>query len=278
MEPSLRRLMPLHMLKGRLQCCPKITSISQEFDWMRTRRHENNENPNPHPNPRQCRIVFPGAGLFFYWQAGAVQYLREAGYDLSKVSMSGASAGAITATLAATRVDFNHATDVALRLGRDAGVWSRPLGLLGIWGDLIEQWLDEILPADAEVLANENNLSILLTSLPTLGKQRVSNFSDRNDLIRANIATIHLPLFLDGRFASRYRDSLHIDGSFLSSPKDHFPSVQPAHDDSFLLVLDFEHDPLLKGKKKDFVRLASEDSIFCNGMFESLPRNTCKMV
>jgi len=47
-------------------------------------------------------IVFPGGGIFFYHQAGVVNFLREEGYDLSHTSFSGASAGALTATLAAT--------------------------------------------------------------------------------------------------------------------------------------------------------------------------------
>ena len=227
------------------------------------------------------RVVFPGAGIFFYWQAGAVTYLRDAGYDLDQTIVSGASAGAITATLCATHVDYYHATDVALRLGREAGVWDRPMGLMGVWGSLIEEWLDTILPAEAAEMANDR-LSILLTQFPSiLEKQRVNHFVDRDDLIRCNIASVHLPLFLDGSVASSYRDSLHIDGSFLSSPMDHFPDGTES-----ILTFDFQHDPELKGKKKEFVKLASEDGVLSlldrgaefaeeldrEGYFEYLPR------
>jgi hypothetical protein len=93
-------------------------------------------------------IVFPGGGIFFYWQAGVVTYLREAGYDLSKFSMSGASAGALTATLAAADVDFYDATKLALKLAGDGGVWDRRGGLQGIWGPMIQTWLAELLPPD----------------------------------------------------------------------------------------------------------------------------------
>ena len=74
--------------------------------------------PAPH-------LVFPGGGLFFYWQAGAVTYLREAGYDLSGCTMSGASAGALTATLTTCGVDLVEATELALDLSDEAGVWDR---------------------------------------------------------------------------------------------------------------------------------------------------------
>ena len=134
-------------------------------------------------------------------------------------------------------------------------------------------------------MANDK-LSILLTPLSTLGKHRVSRFVDRNDLIQANIASIHLPFFLDGRFASTYRGSLYIDGSFRSSLEDHYPEV------SFnsLVVFDFQHDTMLKGRKWHiflrFVKLPSEDGVFSlldrgreyaerldqEGHFDCLPR------
>jgi predicted acylesterase/phospholipase RssA len=65
-------------------------------------------------------LVFPGGGIFFYWQAGAVSYLREQGYNLTAVTAAGASAGALTATLAATGVDFYQATALALDLADKA--------------------------------------------------------------------------------------------------------------------------------------------------------------
>ena len=139
------------------------------------------------------------------------------------------------------------------------------MGLMGVWGSLIEEWLDEILPEDAAEMAT-GRITILLTTIPKLGKQRVSRFVDRDDLIRCNISSIHLPLFLDGKFASHYRDSLHIDGSFLSKVADHLSgdSNEQTHESATVapfLVFDFQHDPIMKGRKKEFVKLASEDGI-----------------
>jgi hypothetical protein len=139
----------------------------------------------------QPHIVFPGGGIFFYWQAGVVSYLREQNYNLSCCTFSGASAGALTATLTSTGVDFYKATDRALELAADAGVWDRKGGLQGIWGPMIEQWLDELLPPEAEDIV-KGRLSLLVTPVPTFGKTKVTDFTDRQDLIKCNMASVHL--------------------------------------------------------------------------------------
>jgi hypothetical protein len=141
---------------------------------------------------RQPHLVFPGGGIFFYWQAGVVSYLREQGYDLSSCTFSGASAGALTATLASTGVDFYKATDLALELAGDAGVWDRKGGLQGIWGPMIEEWLDELLPPTIIEETADGRLSLLVTPVPTFGKAKITEFRDRKDLIKCNMASVHL--------------------------------------------------------------------------------------
>jgi len=233
---------------------------------------------------RAPQLIFPGGGIFFYWQAGAVTHLRESGYDLSSVSMSGASAGALTATLAATGVDFLDATDLALQFAQEAGVWDRPLGLQGVWGSLIERWLDDLLPPDAHATANDGpGLQLLVTPVPSFGKTKVTDFRDRSDLIRANMASIHIPWFLDGKLTTRYRDAEHIDGSFLSKATDYVTEVRPKN----VVRLDWTKDPAMSDKKLgDFVEALSKEGIWDlvergksyaalmeeRGDFESLPR------
>jgi len=131
-----------------------------------------------------------------------VTYLRDHGYDLSAVTSTGASAGALTATLAATDVDYYKATDLALDMVKQAGVWDRTGGLQGIWGPMIYDWLDELLPEDAVELSHQRGLSLLVTPVPALGKEKVDSFRDRKDLIECNMASIHLPWFLDGKVTS----------------------------------------------------------------------------
>jgi hypothetical protein len=208
-------------------------------------------------------LVFPGGGIFFYWQAGAVSYLREQGYNLTAVTAAGASAGALTATLAATGVDFYQATTLALELAEKAGIWDRSGGLQGIWGPMIYDWLDELLPENAVERIEDGRLSLLVTPLPMLGKKKVNAFKDRNDLIRCNMASVHLPWFLDGELTSNFRDQPCIDGSFLSKGQDYLPERKA----SSVLILDYNRDPTYESTKMlDFVTALSPDGIW--KMFE----------
>ena len=118
--------------------------------------------------------------------------MREQGYDLDLVTTSGASAGALTATLTATNVDFVEATELALQMADDAGVWDRSGGLQGIWGPLIDDWLDQLLPDNALDFVDNDRLSLLVTPVPSFGKNKVSNFHSRRDLIQCNLASVHL--------------------------------------------------------------------------------------
>ena len=167
-------------------------------------------------------LAFLGGGIFFYWQAGVITYMREQGYDLSEASSTGASAGALAATLTACDVDFYEATDLALQMARDAGVWDRSGGLQGIWGPMIRDWLDILLPQDA--VLRMNNTSLLVTPIPQFGKQRISTYTDRQDVIDCNMASVHLPLFLDGKWAAQFRSGPYVDGSFLSNQADYEPT------------------------------------------------------
>lgn len=195
------------------------------------------------------RLIFPGGGLFFYWQAGVISHLKEEGYDLSKAHLSGASAGALSATLAATGVDFYEATELALSLSEEAGVWDRPLGLQGIWGDMIHTWLDELLPHDANEMVSEK-LHILVTPVPSFGKQKINKFDTRDDLIHANMASVHLPWFLNGNWTRDFRGQAVIDGSFLAKPSDYFDSER--HVDE-ALTLNHKLDPVMRDRSADFV-------------------------
>lgn len=203
-------------------------------------------------------VVFPGGGIFFYWQAGAVTYLRENGYDLNHVSFSGASAGALTATLTATGVDFERATDLALNLAAQAGVWDRKGGLQGIWGPMIEQWLDELLPRNAVELVQNNRLSLLITEVPSLGKERVQEFHSRDDLIRCCRTSVHIPWFLDGKLYTKFREKRYIDGSFLAQSYHYVPDERQD-----ALVLNYADDPAYQSiGLLDFVEAVNPDGIY----------------
>ena len=123
--------------------------------------------PSSDTSSTSTHLVFPGGGIFFYWQAGVITYLREKQYNLmtdknnNKIQFTGASAGALCATLTTLNVDFAKATELALCKAEDAGVWDRPLGLQGVWGALIEEWLDELIHDDESIEMAKDRVSTI---------------------------------------------------------------------------------------------------------------------
>jgi hypothetical protein len=209
------------------------------------------------------KYTYRSGGIYFYWQAGVVCYLNEKGYDLDQCRMSGASAGALTATLAATRVNFYEATDLALTLAAKAKVWDRGLGLQGIWGPLIEEWLLALLPDEEAGLmeyVDEGRLRLLVTPIPSFGKLAISKYEDKIDLIRCNMASIHLPWFLDGRLATHFRGVPMIDGSFRSQLGDY---CLPSDHNAPIITLDWNQDKVVASKAGflSFVQALSPEGI-----------------
>jgi len=103
----------------------------------------------------------------------------------------------------------------------------------GVRGRTVRTWLDVLLPLDAHercrgkvhVLVTRLKLRGVLSSVvkgwPTpLARERVSDFRDRADLIDALMASVHIPLFMDGKFFAEFRGAKYIDGSFLAAPGD----------------------------------------------------------
>lgn len=238
--------------------CSSLHATITEDSYMEDKPSKYIDTP---PSRSTTHIVFPGGGIFFYYQAGLVNFLRE-GYDLSSCTFSGASAGALTATLTASDVDFYEATDLALRLAKDAGVWDRTGGLQGIWGPMIEEWLDSLLPTSIESL--QDKLTLLVTPVPSFGKTKISSFEDRKDLIRCNMASVHLPWFLDGKLTSNFRDRPHIDGSFLSKEEDYMLDLDmDSKISTDTIFLDWSKDPDMSSKGgMDIVDAMSPDGIY----------------
>ena len=160
-------------------------------------------------------ILLPGSGIFFWWQAGATTALARR-YDLGRAQFAGASGGALAATLAATGCDCRKAFDVAWGLCDEARVFERGAwGLYGVWGGIVEAWLEELLPPDAHVQCN-GRVNIVLRR-PLRRPMAVSEFSSRADLIGACLASTHIPFFMDRRFSRRFRGQRYVDSEFLPS-------------------------------------------------------------
>jgi len=196
-------------------------------------------------------VSFGGAGIFFWWELGCVLWLLEH-IDVDTCPFFGASGGALAATFTACKVDPFEAFRVANRLADEHRIFDRPLGVAGIWGNLIRTWLDELLPDDAAEICRDR-VSIVVTTLPKLELKSFSDFDSKEDLIDINMASAHIPFFLDGKFANKIRGLECIDGSlhdFLSGSNSEILTCKGS-----TLLFDYFDDEHLNYSRLDFMSL-----------------------
>ena len=250
-----------------------VTIVEDSVSSSTKNNYDDESNQSKEVRPH---LIFPGGGLFFYWQAGVITYLREQGYLLNGphgATVAGASAGALTATLTATNVDFYEAMELALDMCREVGVWDRPQGLQGIWGPVIRNWLETLLPEQdkAVAMAHEAELSLIVTQIPLLQKERIDVFESRDDLIECNLASVHIPWFLDSKWTATLRGKPYVDGSFwlfqdpqlfLPKRKNEINSPNNDNQDRNILVVDYSKDPQFQDRTLlDAVKVITPDSI-----------------
>lgn len=218
-----------------------------------------------HASSQRPLVAFTGGGLFFYWQLGATLALQKR-VNLQACDLSGASAGALSAVLTRCEVDMLRSVDVAYRLSVDAGVYDSLSGLAFVWGGLIRSWLDELLPEDAHVRCTGSvELFTLALRLPPrhLG---VRSFDSRADLLSACAASIHIPLFLDGRLTARFRGQRCVD-SYLIAPRDLVDTRKAARlagaEPGLSLLIDHNDDPTVAARRRagDLLALVSRDGL-----------------
>ena len=150
----------------------------------------------------------------------------------------GASAGSITASLLLAGANFDESLNVAMDLMEKHGVYESKTGLNGVLGELVREWIDIVLPQDHDFAHSIKNLDIALTpagfNIPKNPKL-VSCFSNREELIECLMASCHIPILLNGRPTTVYKNESVIDGSFwyfitksrwsgLPLPLDHDPA------------------------------------------------------
>ena len=218
--------------------------------------------------PKRVGLIFPGGGLFFWWQAGAIAGLAGK-VDLASAPLVGASAGSLAATLAACDADIDRALSLAINLSDEAGVFERgPWGLYGIWGPIIHTWLDELLPDDAADRCR-GRVSVLVREVsvasPYIRQLAVSDFTDKADLISSCMASVHVPFFLDRKMTTEFRGKRCVDGS-LSLPLLPKPTYMMPTGFAGLPTIRVSpmRDPRMRkayGRPSDFLRLSGEDSV-----------------
>lgn len=195
--------------------------------------------------------------------AGVIKYLQQH-YDLTKVDMVGASAGALMVTLAVCNVDPDTAVQKAYEIAKERDIWGRRFGLAGIWGDLVRQWMDDLLPSNAVQLSH-GRLKLVVTQIPSFEIAYVEDFTSKQDLIDACLASAHVPFFLDGRATCTYRGKQCIDGSLSDFLTKGNSALLQCEGSAF--VVDYYADTLLAFGRFDFLKLRSYDEVM--GLIEA---------
>jgi hypothetical protein len=124
----------------------------------------------------------------------------------------GASAGSLTATFLLANADFKFASEKALELAENNKVYERKSGLAGIWGNLLKEWLEIVIPN--EVTSSDFEKLHISVTPPLKPSKLVTGFQNKSDVIEACLASCHVPLFLDGRAFTEYKGEPVVDGSF----------------------------------------------------------------
>ena len=203
-------------------------------------------------------VAFTGGGIFFFWQVGASLALAER-LPMSSLSFSGVSAGALSAVLCACDVDLLAAVDSAYKLSVDAGVYERKLGLVGVWGPLVERWLHDLLPADA-VARCEGRVELVHASLWPPSRFVARQHATKDELVNSAMASVHLPFLLDGRATRRFKGRPCVDGSVLAS-RDVVATRRP--EGAPTLLVDHNDDLRIARARKmgDIVELTTRDGL-----------------
>uniref|UniRef100_A0A7S1SRS5 Patatin n=1 Tax=Tetraselmis chuii TaxID=63592 RepID=A0A7S1SRS5_9CHLO len=207
-------------------------------------------------------------------------------YDLSRVEMMGTSCGALCATLTACGVNPERTLRSAYDLSLEANLWDRPLGLAGIWGGLILRWLEELLPDNAGDMCRER-VRIMITEVPNLRQTAVDDYLDKEDLIRVNMASVHVPIFLDWKLTAACRERQCVDGSIpdVVFRRSTSASIDDMFADERCIVIDHKMDEQLKLEQFGFLKLREYSEVqymmelgyrFAerlqqNGTFDALP-------
>ena len=172
--------------------------------------------------------------------------------------MVGASAGALMVTLAICNVDPDQAVQRAYDIAKERDIWGRRFGLAGIWGDLVRQWLDDLLPSNAAEVC-QGKLKLVVTQIPTFEIAYVENFTSKQDLIDACLASAHVPFFLDGRATCNYRGKQCIDGSLSDFLTKGNSALLQCEGNAF--IVDYYADTELVFGRFDFLKLRSYDDV-----------------
>ena len=198
-----------------------------------------------------------GGGIFFFWEVGVLKYLQE-NYRLKETDIIGVSAGALCDVLVACNVNLDRAVRKAYDISIGADIWNRSGGLAGIWGPLVRQWLEELLPEDAHEMC-ASRVKVIATKFPRMNLEYLDDFESREDLINACMASVHIPFFLDGNGTYSYRGGQFIDGSlwdFFYGSNSGLLTL-----DGQSCIIDYFMDDQLEFSRMDFIKVLTFDTV-----------------
>lgn len=199
-----------------------------------------------------------GGGIFFFWMLGVMKYIATR-YDLRRVTLIGTSAGGLIAALTACEVDLDAAVQRAYQLSEENKIFERPLGLLGIWGPLVRQWLDELLPADAHERCSGGRVRLIATELPRMQQVYLEDFNTKAELVDALMASAHVPLVLDWRLFTTLGGKRYMDGSLEDFIRwDNSPLLKC---EGRAFLVDYSKDEELEFERFDFLKLRVIDEV-----------------
>lgn len=191
-------------------------------------------------------IEFAGGGIFFWWYAGAAIYLAEQSY-LKDVPLIGTSAGAVAASMLALDSPFHTAPEVAVRIGKAYGVDKSRTGLVGVFGRIAKEFLEELTPPNPEE-TQLRRLNIVVTPRRVhQGPEVLTGFYTKEDVINAVMASIHIPLIMNGELFAEYQQQKYIDGSFWTLIRSagfawRMRNLEVGMERPGTLLLDYKHD------------------------------------
>lgn len=114
---------------------------------------------------------------------------------------------------------FESAAEKALHHVETREVQKLSTGLFGIWGDILQKWLNQLISSSIDI-NNCKNLHIKLSSVPKPFHNSfifyASQFSSRDDLINACMASVHIPIFMNGSLYTTYKGISCIDSDVIS--------------------------------------------------------------
>lgn len=159
-------------------------------------------------------IYFTGAGIYLWWQLGAVKYMQEQWdrEDLKNAIMMGASAGSVSAAFLLLAADVEKAPKLAIDIANRNDLFSRKAGLTGVCGDLMRAWLNEMITDEID-MTDLKNLHVAVTGSKGYSKI-IKDFENKDDLINGLLTSCHVPFFMDGKPVTTYKGEQFFDGAF----------------------------------------------------------------